>query len=142
MTTVTTHSNSNTSFTKITTTNANSNITKVTGQCGDSGVVESDTDTMSCCDDDSSPDQYQPIGSHHCRGVADNGVSQCRTSPQDEGVANTRTWQSVNSDTNNFRNVGITSDDDAELDRIFASVEVCRDLYCTLSLVILIDDQQ
>ena len=31
--------------------------------CSDSGVVESDTDTMSY-DDDSSPDHYQPIGSH------------------------------------------------------------------------------
>ena len=143
MTTVTTHSNSNTSSTKITA-NANNNIATVTGkgQCSDSGVVESDTDTMSCCDDDSSPDQYQPMGSHHCKGMADSAVSQCRGSPQDGGVANTRNCQSVNNDTNNFPDTGITSDDDAELDRIFASVEVCWDLYYTLSLVILIDDHQ
>ena len=137
----TTHSNNNTSSTDITT--GNSNITTVAGkrQCG---VVESDTDTMSCCDDDSSPDQYHPTGSHHCRGVVDNSVGKCRASPQDGGVANTRTCQSVNSNSNNFPNegIGITSDDDAELDRIFASVEVCRDLYYMSSLVILIDDHQ
>ena len=89
-------------------------------QCGDSGVVESDTDTMSCCDDDSSPDQYQPIGLHHCGGVADKNKTLVTT--QDGCVAKIRPLQSTNSNSNNF-----PSDDDPELDRIFASVEVCSE---------------
>ena len=79
-------------------------------QCGDSGVVESDTDTMSCCDDDSSPDQYQPIGSHHCVGVADKNNTVVTT--QDGCMAKTRPIQSINSNSNNF-----PSDDDPELSR-------------------------
>ena len=121
------------SVTSVTTTSNNTctNITTrggVKAQCSDNGVVESDTDTMSCCDDSSS-DQYQPIGSHHCGGVAykNKTVGKCIAS-QDGGVAKTRPLQSVNSNSNNFP--GITSDDDPELDRIFASVEVCSDVYC------------
>ena len=134
------------SVTTVTTTSNNicTNITTTRGgmkaQCSDSGVVESDTDTMSCCDDDSLPDQYQPIGSHHCGGVADKNktVGRC-IATQNGGMAKT---QSVTSNSNNFTDARITSDDDPELDRIFASVEVCSDLCNLMLLIILIDDHQ
>ena len=97
-------------------------------QCSDSGVVESDTDTMSCYDDDSSPDHYQPIGSHLNGGVADKNktTGKC-VAPKNVGVAETRPVQTGNSDSNDFpqlSDAGIILNDDPELDRIFASVEV------------------
>lgn len=114
------------------------------GQNSDSGVVESDTDTMSCCDDDSSPDHYQPIiESHHCRGVVDKnksvgkfvtlqdgGVAERNKTADkcicDEGVAETG---SINTNSNfpPLSNADIVLSDDPELDKIFASVEVSSD---------------
>lgn len=93
------------------------------GEYSDSGVVDSDTDTMSCCDDDSSPDHYQPIGLHGCKGVADKNKTVDKSITSQD--AETRAFD-INS--NNFpplSDTGIINDDDPELDKIFASVEVC-----------------
>lgn len=94
--------------------------------CSDSGVVESDTDTMSY-DDDSSPDHYQPIGSHFSGGVAKD-TGSCMASKNGGVAAKTRPSQCVNSNANDFpqlSDAGIILSDDPELDKIFASVEVC-----------------
>ena len=104
--------------------------------CSDSGVVESDTDTMSYDDDDSSPDHYQPIGSHFSGGVAKD-TGRCMA-PKNGGVAaKTRPSQYVNSNSNDFpqlSDAGIILSDDPELDKIFASVEVCIFSYCGVQL--------
>jgi len=130
------------------------------------GVAESDTDTMSCCDD-SSPDNYHPIGSHHFAGanlqktvhITQNvgnsgGIAQCSSiceviTQQTGGVAH----NSVNSGSVVQQTGGATHStassgdviqhvvvqrggvagqqfqpslsDDEELDKLFASVEVC-----------------
>ena len=107
----------------------------VKAHCSDSGVVESDTDTMSCYDDDSSPDHYRPIGSHINGGVADKNkaTGKC-VAPKNGGAAETRPVQTGNSDSNDFpqlSDAGIILNDDPELDRIFTSVEVCSDV-CNL----------
>lgn len=120
--------------------------------------MESDTDTMSCCDD-SSPDHYQPIGSHLCEGVATTnpqgvvqhvrnsaGLAQCSTHSRDEsqhtpnsggvaqhsadvvGINHHTSTGGVAQHTAAHRG-GVDSqqfhpDDDEELDKLFASVEV------------------
>ena len=102
-------------------------------QYSDGGVVESDTDTMSCYDDDSSPDHYQPLLNG---GVADkNRITGKCVAPKNGGVAEARPIQHGNSNSNKFpqfSDARIVLNDDPELDRIFASVEVCSSNVCNL----------
>jgi len=92
---------------------------------------------MSCCDDDSSPDHYQPIKLHHSKGVADDKTVAIKTKskfipPLAGGVTETRSVQFAN-DCPPLSDTGIIlNDDDPELDRIFASVEVNFVLYYKL----------
>jgi len=116
-------------------------------------VVESDTDTMSCCDD-SSPDHYQPTGSHHCGGVVAANLKKTVTLAQHAGSSGGMAQCSRNSEVRTHHTGGVAhhsansgeviqhavvprggvvgqqfhpslSDDDEELDKLFASVEVC-----------------
>ncbi|XP_065909983.1 uncharacterized protein [Dysidea avara] len=104
-------------------------------------VVESDTDTV----DDSSPDHYQPVRSHHCGGVAAENLQETVNVAQHVGNSGGMAQCSLNSGVVTQYSVnsggvaqhtaahrGVMAgqqfhpslSDDEELDKLFASVEV------------------
>ena len=114
-------------------------------------VVESDTDTV----DDSSPDHYQPVRSHHCGGVAAENLQETVNVAQHVGNSGGMAQCSLNSGVVTQYSVnsgGVAqhtaahrgvmagqqfhpSLSDDELDKLFASVEVCMllvVLHCTV----------